>query len=410
MMLKENKKTTLRVDPPKVTHVNKTLIIVLGAILFFIFIWAIMIAFNQPVKKSNYATMSTDHNTAPVVNHAVTLLPKSYHEADKIKQYLHTAQPQQPAIAIPPEVQSELTMLRNQQSMLQQQIASMNTKKQQQQTHVTMQTQQAQTSGLFFAGGAPDVSKMTTKTNAVPTNTSSSSNGITSVGKQTPYDQQNMQLQKMQFLKGSSKAEDIYNPHALQKPVSPYEVQAGTILSATLITGLNTSVPGEIVAQIRSNIYDTVSGRYLLIPKGSKLLGQYDSQVAYGQERVLLVFNRIIRPDGSSILLSKFTGADLHGAAGLQGDVNNHWSRILGAATISTLLSFGAGATTDNMSNDNTFYRGSKQSALLGAASNISDIGQNLTNRAINVQPTITLPPGYQFDVIVKKDMVLAPV
>jgi len=408
-MTKENNKILLRSELPKVTRVNKTLVIFLGAVLLFIFIWVIVIAFNQPAKKTQNNQINVDHTTEPVVNQAVTQLPQSYHDTDHIKLYLHTADVQPQTATIPPEVQSELAALRNQQSMLQQQIALMTAQKQQQLSQNDLQIQQARTSGLFFAGGAPDITKEQVSTASATSTSSNENNESMAFNSQSAYDKQNMQLQKMQFLKASNTKEDIYNPHQLQKPISPYEVQAGTILSATLITGMNTSLPGDVVAQIRSDVYDTVSGQYLLIPKGSKLLGQYDSQVAYGQERILLVFNRIIRPDGSSIVLNKFTATDLQGGAGLPGNVDNHWSRIIGAATISTLLSFGAGATTDNMSNNNTYYRSAKQSAVLGAAGNISDVGQNIADRAINVQPTITLPPGYQFDVVVKKDMVLAP-
>jgi type IV secretion system protein VirB10 len=128
--------------------------------------------------------------------------------------------------------------------------------------------------------------------------------------------------------------------------------------------------------------------------------------------RALIVFNRIVRPDGTSILLSKFTGADVQGEAGMQGSVDNHWSRVLGAATLSTILSMGAGIASDGeryKDSDGVWQRSSKQNALLGAAGGISQVGQTLTNRAIDIQPTLNIPAGYEFNVIVNKDMIMTP-
>ena len=132
---------------------------------------------------------------------------------------------------------------------------------------------------------------------------------------------QNLQGRKLDFL-NSAVDDKIYNPHKLQDPASPYQVMAGIIISASLVTGINSDLPGRIIAQVTENIFDTVSGRYLLIPQGARMIGTYDSLVAFGQERALVVWQRIIMPDGSSIVIDNLPATDTAGYAGLEDQVN----------------------------------------------------------------------------------------
>lgn len=138
------------------------------------------------------------------------------------------------------------------------------------------------------------------------------------------------------------------SPDRLRAPVSPYVLQAGSVIPAALLTGLRSDLPGQITAQVTEPVYDSAVGRHLLIPQGSRLVGQYDAEVGYGQERVLLVWNRLILPDGRSIVLERQPGADAQGFAGLQDRVDNHWGRLLRAGLLSTLLGVGAELGSDS--------------------------------------------------------------
>jgi len=213
---------------------------------------------------------------------------------------------------------------------------------------------------------------------------------------------QNLQGRKLGFLNQKSDP-NIYSAHALQDPASPYQVMAGTILSASLITGINSDLPGQVIAQVTENVYDTVTGRYLLIPQGARLLGKYDSVIAFGQERALVVWNRIINPDGSSIVIDNLSATDTAGYAGLEDEVDFHTWQLIKGIVLSTLLGVGTELTfSDNESDLVTAFRESAQ----GSA---NQAGQRITERNLNIQPTITIRPGWPLRVIVNKDIILRP-
>jgi type IV secretory pathway VirB10-like protein len=186
------------------------------------------------------------------------------------------------------------------------------------------------------------------------------------------------------------------------RPSSPYVVQAGSIIPAALITGIRSDLPGTITAQVTQNIYDSVTGRLLLIPQGSRLIGEYDSQVSFGQNRVLLGWDRLLLPDGRSIQLDRLAGADASGFSGLQDRVDQHWGGMFRAALNSTLLSVG---TEVGNGDDNELVRALRQ----GSSESIGRSGQDLVRRQMNVQPTLTIRPGFQLRVIVTRDIVLEP-
>jgi type IV secretion system protein TrbI len=174
---------------------------------------------------------------------------------------------------------------------------------------------------------------------------------------------QNRQDQKEAFLTKAG-AGVSRNPGSLQPPASPYQVMAGTVIPAALVTGINSDLPGQVIASVTESVYDTATGRYLLIPQGSKLIGRYDSQVAFGQRRVLLVWTRLILPDTSSIALGKLPGIDPAGYAGLEDGVDWHWDRILAGAALSTLLGVGAElAAPQSMSDANRVVIAARESA-----------------------------------------------
>ncbi|OAI30867.1 conjugal transfer protein TraI [Methylosinus sp. R-45379] len=213
---------------------------------------------------------------------------------------------------------------------------------------------------------------------------------------------QNMQDRKTAFLTASTDRRTV-SPDRLAKPASSYVVQAGTVIPAALITGLRSDLPGQITAQVTEAIYDSPTGKFLLIPQGAKLIGQYDSSVAYGQRRVLLAWTRLIMPNGASIVLERQPGADAAGYAGLEDEVDNHWDMLIKGAAISTLLSVGAEAGTTGSESSLI------QAIRRGGSNSANQTGQLLVQRQLNVQPTLTIRPGFPVRVLVTRDLVLTP-
>lgn len=191
-------------------------------------------------------------------------------------------------------------------------------------------------------------------------------------------------------------------PDRIAAPASPNILQAGAIISAALITGIRSDLPGQITAQVTENIYDSPTGRILLVPQGTRIIGQYDNNVQFGQSRVLLVWNRLIFPNGRSIVLERQPGADAEGYAGLQDGVDYHWWDLAKAAGLSTLLSIGAELATND---DDRLI----QAIRNGGQDTINDAGQQIVRRQLNVAPTLTIRPGFPVRVIVTRDIVLEP-
>jgi type IV secretion system protein TrbI len=210
------------------------------------------------------------------------------------------------------------------------------------------------------------------------------------------------QTRKLSFLKAGPEKE-IYNPHGLQKPVSPYQLMAGTVIAASLVSGLNSDLPGFIIAQVTENVYDSVSGRFLLIPQGTRLVGKYDNVIAFGQERALVVWQRIILPDGTSVVIDNLPATDTGGYAGLADQVDLHTWKLLKGIALATVL--GVGSQLAFGSSDSDLVKALQQSTQ----STTNRAGQRLVERNLNVQPTITVRPGWPLRVIVHKDIVLRP-
>lgn len=185
-------------------------------------------------------------------------------------------------------------------------------------------------------------------------------------------------------------------------PASPYVLQAGSIIAAALITGIRSDLPGQITAQVTENIYDSPTGRILLVPQGTRIIGEYSNDVGFGQSRVLLVWNRLIFPNGRSIVLERQPGADTQGYAGLEDGVDYHWLDLAKAAGLSTLLAVGAELAVDD---DDRLLRAIRN----GAQDTINDAGQQIVRRQLNIAPTLTIRPGFPVRVIVTRDLVLEP-
>ncbi|WP_254446743.1 TrbI/VirB10 family protein [Ruegeria sp. HKCCD8929] len=188
----------------------------------------------------------------------------------------------------------------------------------------------------------------------------------------------------------------------LTAPPSPYILQAGTVIPAALITGLRSDLPGRITAQVTSNVYDSPSGRYLLIPQGARLLGDYDSRIAVGQNRLLLVWTRLILPDGRSILLAREPGTDGAGTAGLRDRVNHRWGRVFLAAGLATLLNLGLESGAENEDD----VAGAIRDA---ARDTIGRTGDEIVRQQIALPPTLTVRPGFPVRVMVTRDLILEP-
>lgn len=271
---------------------------------------------------------------------------------------------------------------------------------------LAQQAQQAREAGVFFQltqRGATAISPVPSGTPASSTATPASAVGTDASHLSLDLNRdQNDQQRKLDFVNQAS-ARGIYNSQALQTPASPCEVLAGTVIAASLLTGVNSDLPGMVTAQVTENVYDTVTGRILLIPQGSRLIGSYDSVVAFGQSRALLVWQRIVMPDGSSIQIDNLPATDAAGYAGLEDEVDYHTWTLLKGIAMSTLLGVGSQITF-----------GSNQSNLVEAIhestqESTNQTGQRIVEKDLNIQPTITVRPGWPLRVIVHKDLVLRP-
>lgn len=210
------------------------------------------------------------------------------------------------------------------------------------------------------------------------------------------------QIRKLDFLdEGSESSTD--NPYTIEDPITPFEVMAGTVIPASLITGVNSDLPGTVIAQVTQNVYDTVTGQYVLIPQGARLIGRYDSVIAFGQSRALLVWTRIIYPDGASIVIDNMPASDVAGYAGLRDKVDFHTFRLLKGIILSTLLGVGTELSFDQSESDIV-------EALRESAQNAANqAGQRSIQRNLDIPPTIKIRPGWPLRVIVHKDLVLRP-
>jgi type IV secretory pathway VirB10-like protein len=211
----------------------------------------------------------------------------------------------------------------------------------------------------------------------------------------------NAQGHKAEFVSALDPRGDV-NPHALLPSPSPYTLAPGSVISASLITGLRSDLPGLVTAQVTENTYDSATGRILLIPQGARLIGSYDSVVAFGQNRALVVWQQIIMPDGSSLRIDNVPATDPSGYSGLQDKVDFHTWQLLKGVALSTLLGVGSQLALSGQSD-------LVQALRMSTQDNVSRAGDQITQRNLGIQPTITIRPGAPVRLVVHKDLVLAP-
>ncbi len=210
--------------------------------------------------------------------------------------------------------------------------------------------------------------------------------------------------------------EDFYHRADRQKwelahrrvPGAEFELKTGTVIPGMMITGIKSDLPGEITGQTSIDVYDTATGQHLLIPRGSRIFGLYDSRVVMGQERVLVAWNRLLFPDGSSLTLGAMPGSDMAGYAGFHGSVDNHTWRIFSHAVLMSLVSGGAAyamdtATKGSGSSDNPSVLDEMGGAL---ASQLNQTAAHLLQRNSTLKPSLGIETGYRFNIVVTKDIV----
>ena len=375
----------LRSDRPKVTRLSRKVLIGLGATaataVFGLGFWALQSnRGNQPTELYNTDSRNVAEGLGNLP-HDYTGLPRTVPQLGPplpgdLGRPILNAQGQGPGPAGQSPVDAERQRL-------------------------AQETEAARTSHLFIGVASARLETVAASTGAATAPGATGAQGNPSTD---PTSTQNMQDQKLAFLNGPVDRRTV-SPDRLAKPASPYVLQAGSVISAALVTGIRSDLPGLVTAQVTENIYDSPTGRFLLIPQGAKLIGQYDSQVAFAQSRVQLVWNRLIMPDGESIVLERQPGADTEGYSGLEDDVDNHWGTLFKAALLSTILSVGSEAGTSGGNSQNNLA----QAIRSGASNSFSQTGQQIVERNLNVQPTLTIRPGFPVRVIVNRDLVLAP-
>jgi len=229
----------------------------------------------------------------------------------------------------------------------------------------------------------------------------------------TAYQKQNQAAEKKQFLASQNADYGAYLDNSALGPVDPtHEVMAGTVIPITMVTGINSDNPGTIIAQVNQNVYDSITGSTLLIPGGSRLIGSYDNSVSFGQNRLLVAWNRLIRPDGVSIELRGMSGADTSGKAGFSDQVDYHLKQLVGGITLATVFNIGQDIALSALSTAS--FLGSIAQAVIAngstsqaAGNEIQQVVQQYATKLINQQPTITIRAGYAATVIVNKDILL---
>ena len=211
---------------------------------------------------------------------------------------------------------------------------------------------------------------------------------------------------KLNFLTqdGGERTPQGYSTNTRNMPLAEMELKAGSVIPGLLLTGINSDLPGTVIGQVSENVWDTATGKFLLILQGTRILGVYDSRITYGQKRVSVVWNRLIYPDGSSLNIAGSPGTDVGGYSGIKGKVDNHYGQLLNAVLFSsvfaTLADVAAGDTTDNDK------KSAKDVLLETTGVTIANVGSRLAERALDIQPTIVIKPGSRFNVMVQQDVV----
>lgn len=391
----------LRGDPPKVMRLSRKALAAMGAVACIGIGGALIYALQPPAKKTAEELYNTDSRTTA---EAITSAPKDYGDVPKLGPPLPgdlgrpIVSAQQRGEAIPPAGMSRPGETPP--------PTPAQTAAEAARQRTLQERDSARTSGVFLGGQAaggrgasspagpaglagPDLSSAALGALAAPTAAAAPASA-------TPGGSA-----RRAFLNGEVDHRTT-SAERLTAPASPYVVQAGSVISAALITGLRSDLPGQVTAQVTENVYDSPTGRILLVPQGSRLIADYDDQVGFGQRRVLLAWTRLILPDGRSIVLERQPAGDAAGFGGLEDKVDEHWVGLAKAAGLSTLLSFGAELATDR---DDDLARALRE----GGQTTFNQAGQEIVRRQLNIPPTLTIRPGFPVRVLVSRDLVLEP-
>ena len=379
----------LRSDPPKVMRLSRKAIGVATAVTTAFVGGALIYALRPEGQKKAEELYNTDSRNAA---DSLANGPKDYGQVPKLGAPLPgdlgkpilDAQQNGAIAALPPVgVGTASPEIAAQQRSEQEREAVRQRLKQEQDS--------AREANVFFGGGRG--AAVVPSSPALPTLADSPANAAPAIAQQT--DSRRAFLDRAPDRRTAS-------PDRLNAPDHPHILQAGSIIPAALITGIRSDLPGQLTAQVTQNVYDSPTGRILLIPQGSRLIGDYDADVAFGQSRVLLAWNRLILPDGRSIALERQPGADPRGFAGLQDRTDYHWGSVIKAALVSTVLGVGAELGTGG---DGNLVRALRR----GSQDSVNRAGEQIVSRELNVRPTLTIRPGFPVRVIVTRDLILSP-
>lgn len=398
----------LRARPRPVTRLNRRMLAMLVGGVAVIVLGATLWSFRTPQKRSAGAPAEQLYNVDRVSrSEGLAQLPADYSQLPPAS----SASPNVPRLGEPLPGDLGPPILRTQQQS-QGYIAPGNDSAAAERQARLKQTEEAAASSVFFrasgqraAGAAPTSAATPTSAANAAVDSLALAPASTVAQSADPTATQNRQDQKEAFLSVAGSTQ-IRNSGNLQTAASPHQVMAGTVIAAALVTGIKSDLPGDVIATVTEPVYDTATGRYLLIPQGSRILGRYNSQVSYGQSRVQVVWNRMILPDTSSFQLDNLVGTDPAGYAGLEDGVDWHWDRIFAGAALTTLLGVGAElAAPENRQDGNRVVIAARDSVQ----DSVNQIGQEVTRRNMNIQPTLTERPGLPVRVIVNRDLVLRP-
>jgi type IV secretory pathway VirB10-like protein len=400
--------TMKKPQPPKATTLNKGVIIVLTFAFGALMALSVSSIFKKTSKKKTPpASLQVDGSADYSNSLLLRSLPSNYDDREKMDKLLanNTNKPDPMTLQLAQQI-----------SRLQQKVQLLESRKSSTNTSTKMVNNKARKvlalkSQIFSPGGFPPHLSHPSTHNTKNTHPANNNNFEPS-----DFQKQNMQDEKFKFVEDKN-SEKIYSPYEMQKPKSPYELQQGTIVPAILQTKIISNLPGQALARIRNNVYDSVSGQNVLIPQGTLLVGQYNSKVSYGQQQVQVIFTRMIRPDGTSIQLEKEQGMDIEGGTGLQDNINNHWGQLIGSAVLTTLFNVPAVIADNN--NTGSYYNdsgnlvtASTSGASIAAQSignSMTQVGTQVIQRSMNIAPTITINSGKIFNIMVKKDMIIPP-
>jgi type IV secretion system protein VirB10 len=370
----------LKGDPPPITRLSRNVLVGGGAMALLLIAGAVIwgLQANKPQQSGVDELYSTDHHD---VADGLSGLPRDYASLPK------------DVPALGPPLPGDLGR-----PILAAQGQTPATIPDQDQQRREQETEAARVSRLFATTNVRDVQP--------PANATQAGDRASVAPVMDDPFAQNGQDRKLAFVNAPVDRRTT-SPDRVTRPASPYVLQASTVIPGALITGIRSDLPGPITAQVTENVFDSPSGRFLLVPQGARLIGIYDSQVTAGQSRVLLVWTRLIMPNGRSIVLERQQGADAAGYSGLSDGVDNHFRQLVGAALLSTLLSMGSEVNAGT--NLNTNNAAIIQALRQGFGNSMSRTGQQLVGQQMNVQPTLTVRPGFPVRVIVNRDLILEP-